>query len=136
MRGSDVRRRAAGAILATSVVVLCSCSGGSQRSTPPPAGTDLCGLLNNFQVFNFTAKSGKPVSPHGFEVFYRGLIDGAAKVAQAKPELRGSLDTVVNGDLATATGKPVPNPDLGQPTFATADATITGYQQQACATAK
>lgn len=130
-----MRHWLAGALVGATAVVLCSCSGGPQRADNPPPSADLCAVFNNFQVFNFTAKSGKPVPPGvEYETFYRGLVDGASKVAQVKPELRGSLDIVINGDLATAAGKPVPNPDIGQPTYVTADATIASYQQQACGT--
>ena len=131
-----MRGRAGASFVAIALVGLCSCSGGPSRATAEPPSTDVCALMNNFQVYNYTAKAGTPVAPAEYETFYRGLVDGAAKVAQAKPELRGTLNIVVNADLATAAGKPIPGADLGQPSFGTADATITSYQQQACGTAK
>lgn len=130
-RWSVARRVAGPAVLAVGLLGLCSCSGGSERAAPTPPSSDTCAVFNNFQTFNFTAKSG-PVAPANYETFYRGLVDGASKVAQVKPELRGTLDIVVNADLATASGKPIPGPDKGQVTFPTADATIASYQQQAC----
>lgn len=130
-----MRRPSLGAlvvVLLSAVLAATSCSGGSQQEVPPRTDLDACALYNNFQMFSFSARSGRPVPPPQFESFFRGLVDGASRLSRARPELKGTLDIVVNGDLALASGKPVPPPDPGQPTFEAADATMAGYQGQLC----
>jgi hypothetical protein len=126
------RRRGAAVVPIVIGSLLVGACGGGGREVAAPAPQDLCAQFNSFQVFNFTAKSGAPVPPDQYEVFYRGLVDSASKLAQSKPELRHILDIVMNGAIARANGRPVPSPDLGEPNFESADATLSSYQRQLC----
>lgn len=125
-------RRLATSLVSAGLVVLCSCGGGGRDVAAPPSPGDACVLFKNFEAFSNAARNGGVASPEQYESYLRGLIDGASKLAQVRPELRSTLDVVVNSDLAAAAGKPLPPPDPGQVTLATADATLSGYRSQAC----